>query len=38
MDIRDNEIIKVVEDHDNRIAELETDQKVSEDRIEQINS
>ncbi len=38
MDFRDNEIIKVVEDHDKRLAEIETDKKVEEDRIDQINS
>lgn len=38
MDMQDNELIKVVEQHDARLVELETDKKVSEDKIEQINS
>jgi len=38
MDMQDNELIKVVEQHDSRLAELETDKKVSEDKLEQINS
>ncbi len=38
MDMQDNELIKVVEQHDVRLAELETDKKVSEDKLEQINS
>ena len=38
MDMQDNELIKVIEDHSKRIAELETEEKIKEDKIEQINS